>query len=220
MFRVLQLPSLSCVALHGECARTGGSRARQMCGQLRLPAKPWPRDRGERVGACLRTYAYGDRPVRSERPRQCVRLSLRSVAAELLTANIIIVDSGIVQHAADTCYHCRRPGHIIDGTGSVTIWRGNTVQMPDEHLSADPPGLAMPGWRWVIHRGNKSNIRIVLVDGFEFLQKSGALRALVGIKKKYPVWQLLMRYPADHTAKGRDPDAAGNQDRRPARVVV
>src|SRR6185437_5881683 len=80
-------------------------------------------------------------------PRQCVRLTLRSVAAELLTANIIVVDSGTVQHAADTCYHCRRPGYIIDGTGSVRSWQGNTVQMPDEHLSADSPGLAMPGWR-------------------------------------------------------------------------
>ena len=67
--------------------------------------------------------------------------------------------------------------------------------MPDEHLSADPAGFAMPGWRWVIHRGNKSKIRIVLADGFEFLQKSGALRALVGVKKKYPVRQLLDALP-------------------------
>ena len=82
--------------------------------------------------------------------------------------------------------------------------------MIPEELGIDPSCLPLPV-RVVGHRDDEPEIRVDPLELEELVEKRGRLSIAVRVDQRYPVWKLLLDDVAEHAAKDRDADAAGDE---------
>ncbi len=134
------------------------------------------------------------------------------VAGELFGADVIVIDAGGVKHLLHGAHQLGRAGHVIN-------WTVQAAEMIGKQLGRDGPSFSRPG----LSSGVQVMVSTSVKLGFEPRRAISSARKAASAGRWFEKKRVTLRCgshvlralaPDNHTAKGRNANAASQEDDR------
>jgi hypothetical protein len=138
------------------------------------------------------------------------------ITAELLRANIVVIDSAIREDRSHPSNEARRPGDVVNR-------RWESTQMLLENLAADLLPLSIPPLSRLLHSrhaGDQLEVRILLFECLQLLKKWRILRPAVRIEEKDMMRQFVLGRIQYDAPERRNADSAAQHHRCSGTVIM